>query len=117
MQEELSALLKKDGIQEVDAGDCQAGFPSRSFLVPKREGCLSPMLDLRGLNCYLCPLIYKMLMVPKVKQAISFGDWFATIDLKVIYCFPLRHLSCTLDLHVMHGRCPWFYEDTGPQGP
>lgn len=71
----------------------------------------------KGLNCYLCPLIYKMLMVPKVKQAISFGDWFATNDLKVIYCFPLRHLSCTLDLHVMHGRCPWFYEDTGPQGP
>lgn len=43
------------------------------------------MLDLRGLNCYLCPLIYKMLMVPKVKQAINVGDWFATIDLKVTY--------------------------------
>ncbi|XP_045900565.1 uncharacterized protein LOC123968112 [Micropterus dolomieu] len=37
---------------------------------------------LRGLNKYLHPQRCKMLTVPRVRQSITAGDWFATIDLK-----------------------------------
>lgn len=55
------------------------------FLVPKRDGGLRPILDLRGLNKYLRPLRCKMLTVPRVRQAVSQDDWFATIDLDDAY--------------------------------
>lgn len=85
LREELSTLLDKKAIREVKLDNHQAGFYSRYFLVPKRDGGLRPILDLRGLNKHLRPLRCRMLTVPRVKQAISAGDWFATIDLKDAY--------------------------------
>lgn len=69
----------------MDDRDRRVGFFSRYFLVPKRDGGLRPILDLRGLNRYLRPLKCQMPMVPRVRQAIVAGDWFATIDLKDAY--------------------------------
>ncbi|XP_029924002.1 uncharacterized protein LOC115371027 [Myripristis murdjan] len=85
LQAELSTLLEKGAIREVASGDQRAGFFSRYFLAPKRDGGLRPILDLRGLNQYLRPLRCRILTVPRVRQAISAGDWFATIDLKDAY--------------------------------
>lgn len=62
----------------MDARDRRVGFFSRYFLVPKRDGGLRPILDLRPLKC-------QMPTVPRVRQAIVAGDWFATIDLKDAY--------------------------------
>ncbi len=54
LQQELSSLLQKGAIEEVpqsDVGrrtsDVERGFFSRYFLVPKRDGGLRPILDLR----------------------------------------------------------------------
>ena len=47
LQAELSTLLEKEAIREVPSGDHQAGFFSRYFLAPKRDGGLCPILDLR----------------------------------------------------------------------
>ena len=85
LQTELSTLLEKEAIREVPCGDHQAGFFSRYFLAPKRDGGLCPILDLRGLNRYLRPLRCRLLTVPRVRQAVTAGDWFATIDLKDAY--------------------------------
>ena len=85
LQAELSALLEKGAIREVAPGDHRAGFFSRYFLTPKRDGGLRPILDLRGLNRYLRPLRCRLLTVPRVRQAVTAGDWFATIDLKDAY--------------------------------
>ncbi len=46
---------------------------------------LRPILDLRGLNKFLRPLRCKMLTVPRVRQAILQGNWFAVIDLEDAY--------------------------------
>ncbi|XP_045927397.1 uncharacterized protein LOC123984519 [Micropterus dolomieu] len=85
LQTEISTLLAKAAIREVESGDPQAVFFSRYFLVPKRDGGLRPVLDLRGLNKYLRPLRCNMLTIPRVWQAIAAGDWFTPIDLKDAY--------------------------------
>lgn len=63
LREELVMLLAKGAIQEVDVGDCKVGVFSHYLLVAKQDGGLCPILDNRGLNCYLWPLKCKMLMV------------------------------------------------------
>ncbi|XP_061576587.1 uncharacterized protein LOC133442594 [Cololabis saira] len=85
MRGELSSLLEKHAIREVKCGDHRAGFFSRYFLVPKRDGGLRPILDLRVLNKHLRPLRCRMLTIPRVRQAVTMGDWFATVDLKDAY--------------------------------
>ncbi|KAJ8348871.1 hypothetical protein SKAU_G00274600 [Synaphobranchus kaupii] len=52
------------------------------FVVPKQDGGLRPIFNLKGLNKYLRPLGCKMLTVPRVRQAVKEGYWFTTIDLK-----------------------------------
>lgn len=85
LREELSSLLEKRAIREVSWDHPRTGFYSRYFLVPKKDGGLRPILDLRGLNRYLRQLPCKMLTVPRVRQVVNSGDWFATIDLKDAY--------------------------------
>ncbi|CAL9704266.1 unnamed protein product [Knipowitschia caucasica] len=82
---EISTLLEKKAIREVPPGDRQVGFYSRYFLIPKKDGNLRPILDLRGLNRFIRPLRCKMLTVSRVRQFICRGDWFVTIDLKDAY--------------------------------
>ncbi len=50
LRQELSSLLQKGAIEEVPQSDIEQGFFSRYFLVPKRDGGLRPILDLRHLN-------------------------------------------------------------------
>ncbi|XP_053190141.1 uncharacterized protein LOC128373962 [Scomber japonicus] len=82
---EIYTLLAKRAIREVTLDNPQAGFYSRYFLIPKKDGRLRPILDLRGLNKFLRPLRCKMLTVPRVRQAILQGVWIATIDLEDAY--------------------------------
>lgn len=66
LEEEVATLLSKGAIREVGKADHQSGFFSRYFLIPKRDGGLRPVLDLRGLNWFLRPLRCRMLTVPRV---------------------------------------------------
>ncbi len=61
------------------------GFFSRYFLVPKRDGGLRPILDLRRLNLSLYKGKFKMLMMRTIMSQVQEGDWFVTIDLKDAY--------------------------------
>ncbi|MGH0145844.1 UNVERIFIED_CONTAM: hypothetical protein FKN15_069853 [Acipenser sinensis] len=49
LPQEVAALLQKQAIRIIDPHQLEEGFYSRYFLVPKRDGCLSPILDLRQL--------------------------------------------------------------------
>ena len=82
---EINTLLAKRAIRVVPQTNQQAGVFSRYFLIPKKDGRLRPILDLRGLNTFLRPLRCKMLTVPRVRQSILQGDWVATIDLEDAY--------------------------------
>ncbi len=85
LQQELSSLLQKGAIEEIPQSDIEQGFFSRYFLVPKRDGGLRPILDLRRLNFSLYKGKFKMLTMKTIMSQVQGGDWFVTIDLKDAY--------------------------------
>ncbi len=85
LTQELQALLDKGAIEHVPLPDRESGYYSRYFLVPKKDGGLRPILDLRGLNRYLRSYKFKMLTIKMIVSQIQSGDWFVTIDLKDAY--------------------------------
>ncbi len=85
LQQELSSLLQKGAIEELPQSVVERGFFSRYFLVPKRDGGLRPILDLRRLNFSLYKGKFKMLTIKTIMSQVQEGDWFVTIDLKDAY--------------------------------
>ncbi len=85
LQQELSSLLQKGAIEEVPQSEVERGFFSHYFLVPKRDGGLRPILDLRRLNLSLYKGKFKMLTMRTIMSQVQEGDWFVTIDLKDAY--------------------------------
>ena len=65
--------------------DRESGFYRRYFIVPKKDGGLRPILDLRLLNCSVKRLKFRMLTLKQVVSQIRSEDWFVTIDLKDAY--------------------------------
>ncbi len=76
LRAEIAVLLAKDAIELVPPADMRSGFYSPDFIVPKKNGGLRPILDLRVLNRSLHKLPFK---------CIRPRDWFAAIDLKDAY--------------------------------
>src|SRR4029434_5281945 len=62
LREEILSLLRKKAIGRVPPKKGNAGFYSRYFLVPKRDGNYRPILDLRVLNKTLMLLRFRMLI-------------------------------------------------------
>ncbi|XP_059371000.1 uncharacterized protein LOC132108312, partial [Carassius carassius] len=85
MEQEVNTLLRKEAIEVVPPLDRESGFYSRYFIVPKKDGGLRPILDLRLLNRSVMSLKFKMLTVNQVVAQIRSEDWFVTIDLKDAY--------------------------------
>ncbi len=70
LQQELSSLLRKGAIEEVPQSDVERGFFSRYFLVPKRDGGLRPIPDLRRLNFSLYKGKFKMLTIKNIMSQV-----------------------------------------------
>src|SRR4029434_8638212 len=96
LREEIISLLRKEAISIVLPEEEAAGFYSRYFLVPKKDGNYRPILDLRVLNKALMLLRFRMLTPRRLVQFIRPNDWFITIDLKDAYF----HIS----IHHRHRR-------------
>ncbi|KAI2668514.1 Transposon Ty3-G Gag-Pol polyprotein [Labeo rohita] len=85
MEQEVATLLRKEAIEVVPPHDRESVFYSRYFIVPKKDGGLRPILDLRLLNRSVMRLKFKMLTIKQVVSHIRSEDWFVTIDLKDAY--------------------------------
>ncbi|XP_048030341.1 uncharacterized protein LOC125257733 [Megalobrama amblycephala] len=85
MEQEVKTLLEKGAIEHVLPPDRESGFYSRYFIVPKKDGGLRPILDLRLLNQSVMKLKFKMLTLRQIVSQIRSEDWFVTIDLKDAY--------------------------------
>ncbi len=83
MEREVDTLLRKEAIEVVPPHKRESGFYSQYFIVPKKDGGLCPILDLRQLNRSVSRLKFKMLK--QVVSEIRSEDWFVTIDLKDAY--------------------------------
>ncbi len=88
LEQEVNTLLRKGAIEVVPPLDRESGFYSWYFIVPKKDGGLRPILDLRLLNRSVMRLKFKMLTVKQVVSQIRSEDWFVTIDLKDAYFHP-----------------------------
>ncbi len=85
MEQEVKALFGKEAIEVVPPHERESGFYSRYFIVPKKDGRLRPIIDLRQLNHSVSQLKFKMLTLRQVVSQIRSKDWFVTIDLKDAY--------------------------------
>ncbi len=112
LQQELSSLLQKGAIEEIPQSEIEQGFFSRYFFVPKRDGGLRPILDLRCLNLSLYKGKFKMLMMKTIMSQIQRGDWFVTIDLKDAY----SHIQ-VVQRHRKFLRFAFWKEGLPIQGP
>ncbi len=85
MEREVETFLRKEAIEVVPPHERESGFYSRYFIVPKKDGGLHPILDLRRLNRSVSRLKFKMITLKQVVSQIKSEDWFVTIDLKDAY--------------------------------
>nr|XP_055041699.1 uncharacterized protein LOC129429202 [Misgurnus anguillicaudatus] len=85
LRQEVQNLLAIGAIERVPHSELESGFYSRYFVVPKKDGGLRPILDLRPINRALRKRAFKMITVRQILAQIRPGDWFASIDLKDAY--------------------------------
>ena len=81
---EISSLLSKEAIIQIPS-DSTDGFFSHYFAVPKNEGGIRPIMDLRDLNQYILHKKFRMLTLDSILPLLSQGNWFVTIDLQDVY--------------------------------
>ncbi|XDV44991.1 hypothetical protein PO909_013179 [Leuciscus waleckii] len=85
LRAEILKLLSKGAIEPLSQAQSEGGLYSRYFLVPKKDGGLRPILDLRQLNRALMKRQFRMLTTRKILAHVRQGDWFVSIDLKDAY--------------------------------
>ncbi|XDV44776.1 hypothetical protein PO909_013016 [Leuciscus waleckii] len=85
LRAEISSLLAKQAVEIVPEERRNSGFYSRYFLVPKKDGGMRPILDLRLLNKALTKRVFKMITVKQILAHIQPEDYFIAVDLKDAY--------------------------------
>ena len=83
IREEVKNLMVKQAIQEVEPQKGQ--FVSRLFTVPKKDGSLRLVVNLRPLNNFIMKRRFKMEGVVLLKSLVQQGDWMISINLKDAY--------------------------------
>ncbi len=85
LRTEVMNLLEKLAIEIVTPAKSESDFYSRYFLVPKKDGGLQPILDLRILNYALMKRSFRIITLKQILSQICPGDWFMSLDLKDAY--------------------------------
>ncbi len=82
LRAEVMNLLEKGTIETVPPAQSESGFYSRYFLVPKKDGGLQPILNLRLLNYALMKRSFRMITLKQILSQICPGDCFMSLDLE-----------------------------------
>ena len=80
LQEQVDSMILKNAIEEVKHPN-SLGHYSNMFLVPKKNGKLRPVINLKPLNRTLSCPSFKMETVAEVTSAVRTGDWATSLDL------------------------------------
>ena len=87
IQEEIQKMLLKGAIIELSQTEAAQGFFSSLFLVPKKDGGMRPVINLKQLNKFIPPhhFEFKMEGMHTVKDLLKKGDWLTKVDLRDAY--------------------------------
>ena len=86
IQEEIQNMLQKGAITELNPKEASAaGFYSSLFLVPKKDGGMRPVINLKCLNECIVPHHFKMEGIHTLKDLLRRNDWMTKVDLKDAY--------------------------------
>ncbi len=80
LREEMQYRPLKDEVSVLGQG-----FYSTYFLIPKKDGDLRPILNLRKFNHHLRRLPFRMLCLSTLLTFSRQGYWFTTVDLQDAY--------------------------------
>lgn len=80
LEVQIASLLEiKDYKMSFGIEEIQKGFYSCYFLIPKKDGGLRPILDLRAINMHLRKYKCRMLTIGALTLR---GDWISKVDIK-----------------------------------
>ena len=85
MKEEVTSLLEKGAVTVVDSHPSQTEFYSVLFLVPKKNGQMRPVINLKALNQWVETPHFKMEGLTSLRDLLRQGDWLVKVDLKDAY--------------------------------
>ncbi len=102
LRSEVMTLLEKGAIEMVPPALSESGFYSHYFLVPKKDGGLRPILDLRRLNHALMRRPFRMI---RLKQILSQIRTHCKKWLWVLIRWTSEIMSC--QLAVSHYTIGW----------
>ena len=83
VREELQLLLEKGAV--IPTSCSQEGFYLNLFLVPKKNGQMRPVINLKQLNQWVSAEHFKMEGISTLRDLLRPGDWFVKVDLKDAY--------------------------------
>ena len=95
IEQVIAALVAKGAIVQVTK-NLQKGFLSTIFLVPKKDGKMRPVINLRDLNSFITNTHFKM---EGMRDLMLRSDWMTHIDLKDTYFAVPIHQNYQRFLH------------------
>ena len=80
-------MMSKGAISELSAPEraSQEGFYSNIFLVPKKDGKVRPVINLKKLNQFVQTYHFKMEGIQTARELVRPNNWLTKIDLKDAY--------------------------------
>lgn len=85
LRQEVTSLIKKGAVVTVAPSGLEKGFYSNLFLVPKPDGRMRPVINLKALNLWVRPQHFKMEGIHTLREIVAQDDWLAKLDLKDAY--------------------------------
>ena len=85
LSEEVEGLCTKCAAVPVPPDQGWSGYYSSYFLVPKKDGGLRPILNLKQFNNCLRKVKFKMNTLESIISVMDSGLWLASVDLKDAY--------------------------------
>jgi len=85
LSEEVAGLLRKGAVVPIPLDQEEDGYFSTYFIVPKKDGGLRPILNLKYFNVNVRKRKFKMETLKSVIAAVSPHQWLTSVDLKDAY--------------------------------
>ena len=85
LREEVTSLLGKGAVVTVEPAASEEGFYLTLFLVPKTDGRMRPVINLKALNFWVHPQHFKMEGIHTLRDIVAQDEWLAKLDLKDAY--------------------------------